>query len=66
MNTRQIIEVLKRRIRRGVMMLGASSIMRARTFGDGPDLAGVRTFKQVRALTGSRIPESVSDLMTRR
>jgi hypothetical protein len=48
------------------MMLGASSIVPARAFGDGPDLAGVRTLKQVRALAGSRIPESVSDLMTRR
>ena len=37
----------------------------ARAFGDGPDRAAVRTLKQVRALAGSRIPESVPDLMTR-
>ena len=65
MNTRQIIEVSKRRIKSGVMMLGASSTVRARAFGDGPDHAAVSTLKQVRALAGSRIPESVPDLMTR-
>jgi hypothetical protein len=43
----------------------ASAIVRARALGDGPDLTGVRTLKQVRALASSRIPESVSDLMTR-
>ena len=38
MNTRQIIEVLKRRIKSGVMMLGASLTVRARAFGDGPEM----------------------------
>ena len=54
MNTRQIIEVLKRRIKSGVMMLGASSTVRARAFGDGPDRAAVRTLKDVRAYFGER------------
>jgi len=60
MNTRQIIEVLKRRIKSGVMMLGTSSTVRARAFGDGPDRAAVRAFKQVRAFV-----ERVPDVITR-
>ena len=60
MNTRQIIEVLKRRIKSGVMMLGASSTVRARAFGDGPDRAAVSTLKQVRAFV-----ERVPDVITR-
>ena len=59
MNTRQIIEVLKRRIKSGVMMLGASSTVRARAFGDGPDRAAVRTLKQVRAF-GERVPDVIT------
>ena len=56
MNTRQIIEALKCRIKSGVMMLGASSTVRARAFGDGPDRAAVSTLKQVRAF-GERVRE---------
>jgi hypothetical protein len=59
MNTRQIIEVLKRRIKSGVMMLGASSTVRARAFGDGPDSAAVRTLKEVRAF-GERVPDVIT------
>jgi hypothetical protein len=59
MNTRQIIEVLKRRIKSGVMMLGASSTVRARAFGDGPDRAAVSTLKQVRAF-GERVPDVIT------
>jgi len=59
MNTRQIIEVSKRRIKSGVMMLGASSTVRARAFGDGPDRAAVRTLKQVRAF-GVRVPDVIT------
>ncbi len=58
MNTRQIIEVLKRRIKSGVMMLGASSTVRARAFGDGPDRA-VSTLKQVCAF-GERVPDVIT------
>jgi hypothetical protein len=60
MNTRQTIEVLKRRIKSGVLMLGASSTVRTRAFGDGPDRAAVRTLKQVRAFR-----ERVHDDITR-
>ena len=59
MNTRQIIEVVKRRIKSGVMMLGASLTVRARAFGDGPDRAAVRTLKQVRAF-GERVPDVIT------
>jgi hypothetical protein len=59
MNTRQIIEVLKRRIKSGVMMLGASSTVRARAFGDGPDHAAVSTLKQIRAF-GERVPDVIT------
>src|SRR5216684_3532878 len=57
--TRQIIEVLKRRIKSGVMMLGASSTVRTCAFGDGPDRAAVRTLKQVRAF-GERVPDVIT------
>ena len=60
MNTRQIIEVLKRRIKSGVLMLGASSTVRARAFGDGPDRAAVSTLKQVRAF-GERAPDAIHE-----
>jgi hypothetical protein len=59
MKTRQIIEVLKRRIKSGVMMLAASSTVRARAFGDGPDRAAVSTLKQVRAF-GERVPDVIT------
>jgi hypothetical protein len=60
------IEILRgRSIKLMMMMLEANSLVRARAFGDGPDGAAVRARKQVRALAGSRIPESVPDLMTR-
>jgi hypothetical protein len=59
MNTPQIIEVLKLRIKSGVMMLGASSTVRACAFGDGPDRAAVRTLKQVRAF-GERVPDVIT------
>ena len=59
MNTPQIIEALRRRIKSGVMMLGASSTVRTRAFGDGPDRAAVRTLKQVRAF-GERVPDVIT------
>ena len=42
MNTRQTIEVLKRRIKSMALLLGASLTVRTRAFGDGPDRAAVR------------------------
>ena len=61
MHTRQIIEVLKRRIKSGVMMLGRARLcaLRARAFGDGPDRAAVSTLKQVRAF-GERVPDVIT------
>jgi hypothetical protein len=57
MNTRQTIEVLKRRITSMALLLGASLTVRTRPFGDGPDRAAVRTLKDVRAYCGERVPE---------
>ena len=59
MNTRQTIEILKRRIKPMALMLGASLSVRARAFGDGPDRAAIRTLKQVRAF-GARVPDVIT------
>jgi hypothetical protein len=59
MNTRQTIEVLKRRIKSVALMLGASLIVRTRAFGDGPDRAAVRTLKDVRAYFGP-VPDAIT------
>ena len=60
MNTRETIQILKRRIKPMAMMLGASSLVRTRAFGEGPDRAAVRTLRQVRAFV-----ERVPDVITR-
>ena len=60
MNTRQTIEVLKRRIQSGALMLGASLIVRTHAFGDGPDRAAVRTLKGRRAYFGERVPDVIT------
>jgi hypothetical protein len=59
MNTRQTIEIWKRRIKPMALMLGASLSVRARAFGDGPDRAAVSTLKQVRAF-GERVPDVIT------
>jgi hypothetical protein len=46
MNTRQTIEVLKRKIKAMALLLGASLTVRTRAFGDGPDRAAVRTLRE--------------------
>ena len=58
MNTRQTIEVLKRRIKSMALLLWASLTVRTRAFGDGPDRAAVRTLKDVRAYFGERVPDA--------
>jgi hypothetical protein len=60
MNTRQTIEVLKRRIKSVASMLGASLIVRTRAFGYGPDRTAVRTLKDVRAYFGERVPDAIT------
>jgi hypothetical protein len=55
MNTRETIQILKRRIKPMAMMLGASSLVRTRAFGEGPDRAAVRTLRQVRAFRRARV-----------
>ena len=55
MNTRETIEVLKRRIKSVALMPGAGLIVRTRAFGDR---AAVCTLKDVRAYFGERVPES--------
>ena len=60
MNTRQTIEVLKRRIKSMALLLGASLTVRTRAFGDGPDRAAVRSLNDVRAYFGERAPDVIT------
>jgi hypothetical protein len=50
MNTRETIQTLKRRIKPMAMMLGASSLVRTRAFGEG-----AQTALPSALLAGSRI-----------